>query len=748
MTRSQIISRSIRLAAIVLGAALLMKVPPQWLLAVEAIPAVHAFIAWLFIARDGSQILPFADPAWESGETDAVWQAAYKVAQEGVHARTDGAFEQITPAESKALAQMLAHHKPDHDGDWAAYDFDQEDFADPRPDALHPLPFLDQTTEEAQRAFEEAQRAFVTHIPVQVRDFLTAKGLKVKVIGEHEAFGDYSPDSKAHYSAEDDKRTRAMFVADENTIYARAPISWSVLVHEVGHAFAHALSGRATLMIAADSFMEAMAKTWQRDSAAGMLLLLAQKAGEPSAPPVSFTEDFITPYAAVNAAEFFGECFRAYLNADDRTQVPKDWPHATRERLEALHPEMAAFLADQVWHPVSAVPARKLTPAEVEAKAEALADKLGIAAWAPTLDASNLGDDYESGNSPLSSAVWNHYSTEQFAAYEDARHVASGLGCIPNECPSDSTPQIKRESFGSRLGQIITRVLVPADDPGVSFFPAIEDDYRANFDTLLRAAKEGRLALLDVQEKATGKARRAIVAMSDSTEERSGFDIVPLALMFDSNPYDLLNPPNPDGEYFGADQSADQITPWALDKRERNRVTLDPVDASELAAAFATLLRRDYVHLTPRLRAVLHLLGRKLADAGMPEGAALMGELGDRFDTPAANRLGRSPAGTPAGDADQGCASPVTCAADQGALPWMEPGEPWTLPEAQAQITAAGLIRAAASKLKLADHEREALTAALDRALPPPDHTEGADQERAFWRLPVEWDDDRDESTR
>lgn len=55
----------------------------------------------------------------------------------------------------------------------------------------------------------------------------------------------------------------------------------------------------------------------------------------------------------------------------------------------------------------------------------------------------------------------------------------------------------------------------------------IAEEHKANFDTLVKAVKSGRAALMDCKLKATGESV-AVVA---------------------GNPYELLQPPNPAGGY-------------------------------------------------------------------------------------------------------------------------------------------------------------------------------------------------------
>lgn len=75
--------------------------------------------------------------------------------------------------------------------------------------------------------------------------------------------------------------------------------------------------------------------------------------------------------------------------------------------------------------------------------------------------------------------------------------------------------------------------------------------HSANLDTIMRAAHDSRLALVEVRVKATGEIRAALCAIGD--DGQGGYDIVPFALMIDDNPYETLDPPNPDG---GFDETA------------------------------------------------------------------------------------------------------------------------------------------------------------------------------------------------
>ncbi len=70
--------------------------------------------------------------------------------------------------------------------------------------------------------------------------------------------------------------------------------------------------------------------------------------------------------------------------------------------------------------------------------------------------------------------------------------------------------------------------------------------HRQNFDTLQQAFCRGDAALLECRLIATGERVPVIVAVNQVAGE---FEFVPFALMFDNNPYELLDPPHPDGDF-------------------------------------------------------------------------------------------------------------------------------------------------------------------------------------------------------
>lgn len=71
---------------------------------------------------------------------------------------------------------------------------------------------------------------------------------------------------------------------------------------------------------------------------------------------------------------------------------------------------------------------------------------------------------------------------------------------------------------------------------------SIPDHARANFETLLRAAGDGNLALMECADAATGQSRYVLCAIG-----RDGADYVftPFGHLADGNPYDAYLPPDP-----------------------------------------------------------------------------------------------------------------------------------------------------------------------------------------------------------
>lgn len=71
---------------------------------------------------------------------------------------------------------------------------------------------------------------------------------------------------------------------------------------------------------------------------------------------------------------------------------------------------------------------------------------------------------------------------------------------------------------------------------------SIPDHARANFQTLLRAAADGNLALLECADAETGAARYVICAVG---QEGGEFLFTPFGHLADGNPYEAYRPPEP-----------------------------------------------------------------------------------------------------------------------------------------------------------------------------------------------------------
>lgn len=71
---------------------------------------------------------------------------------------------------------------------------------------------------------------------------------------------------------------------------------------------------------------------------------------------------------------------------------------------------------------------------------------------------------------------------------------------------------------------------------------AIPDYMSHNFQTLMDAARDHRrLALVECTDKATGKPVMAICVVN--YDDFDNVDLIPIAKMFDTDPFEELNPP-------------------------------------------------------------------------------------------------------------------------------------------------------------------------------------------------------------
>ena len=70
---------------------------------------------------------------------------------------------------------------------------------------------------------------------------------------------------------------------------------------------------------------------------------------------------------------------------------------------------------------------------------------------------------------------------------------------------------------------------------------SISDHARENFETLLRAAADGNLALLECADTATGETRYVICAVG---RDDGDYVFTPFGHLADGDPYEAYTPPN------------------------------------------------------------------------------------------------------------------------------------------------------------------------------------------------------------
>ncbi|MCY2989346.1 MAG: DUF6117 family protein [Planctomycetota bacterium] len=81
---------------------------------------------------------------------------------------------------------------------------------------------------------------------------------------------------------------------------------------------------------------------------------------------------------------------------------------------------------------------------------------------------------------------------------------------------------------------------------------ALAVGHRQNFDMLRRAILAGDAALMECQLAATGEPVAVICAANRLADD--GTQFVPFAMLFSGNPYEAINPPNPDGGFYSQEE--------------------------------------------------------------------------------------------------------------------------------------------------------------------------------------------------
>jgi hypothetical protein len=153
------------------------------------------------------------------------------------------------------------------------------------------------------------------YYPTRILATLSAAGVRVIPLSQTTTYTAASPALRRLTASVDHwpRPPAGLFVVEERTVYLRS-LSSMTIVHELAHALDLALGGGVYL----SGFDPAIRRAF-RDARA-----------------------FVTPYAASALDEYFAECVRAYVEANDPRSP---WPRATRARLKALDPAMHAIVS-------------------------------------------------------------------------------------------------------------------------------------------------------------------------------------------------------------------------------------------------------------------------------------------------------------------------------------------------------------------------------------------------------------------
>jgi len=139
-------------------------------------------------------------------------------------------------------------------------------------------------------------------------------GIRIEVLERAERFRDRSLALRRLGAGVDDWPVppAGLFVVEERTVYLRSTSPMTV-AHEFAHALDCALGGGIYLSGVDPRIRRAFAAARR----------------------------FVTPYAASGLDEYFAEALRAWIDANDPLSL---WPRATRTRLRAADPAMAAIV--------------------------------------------------------------------------------------------------------------------------------------------------------------------------------------------------------------------------------------------------------------------------------------------------------------------------------------------------------------------------------------------------------------------
>lgn len=96
---------------------------------------------------------------------------------------------------------------------------------------------------------------------------------------------------------------------------------------------------------------------------------------------------------------------------------------------------------------------------------------------------------------------------------------------------------------------------------------AIPEGHKANFHTMQQAAEHEQLALMECTRKADGEKIYVICAVNWYPGAKEEYEFIPLAKLFDGNPYDEVLPPGMEDAVEIEKDSLVELTPGVEYKR-------------------------------------------------------------------------------------------------------------------------------------------------------------------------------------
>ena len=81
---------------------------------------------------------------------------------------------------------------------------------------------------------------------------------------------------------------------------------------------------------------------------------------------------------------------------------------------------------------------------------------------------------------------------------------------------------------------------------------ALAQHQKQNFETLCRAVRDGNVVVMECQLAATQEVVAVICAVNST--ESDELEFAPFAIMFSNDPYETVNPPNPDGGFYSQEE--------------------------------------------------------------------------------------------------------------------------------------------------------------------------------------------------